>query len=265
MTDFKITKFPKSRLATFDICDIGKLKHHISALIELDITNSREKIKKYNKGKTDKISFNAWLISTVGCTIKKYEAAASYLKGKRKIVIFDDINISMLVEKEIDGQKVPIPLVIEKASEKSIESISRQINEAKNEKITNKDIVLRKKTSQMEKMYYVLPGFIRKYVWRYMLKHPRLAYSKMGNVAFTSVGMMGSVNGWFIPISIHPVCFGISSIIKKPVVIENKIEIREILKMTILIDHDVIDGAPMARFISELAKNIESGLNLNNE
>ena len=82
----------------------------------------------------------------------------------------------------------------------------------------------------------------------------------MGNVAFTSIGMMGKVNGWFIPISVHPICFGVSSMIKKPAVIDDKIEIREMLNMTILLDHDVIDGAPMARFVSDLTKNVESGL-----
>jgi pyruvate/2-oxoglutarate dehydrogenase complex dihydrolipoamide acyltransferase (E2) component len=84
----------------------------------------------------------------------------------------------------------------------------------------------------------------------------------MGNVAFTSIGMIGKVNGWFIPISVHPICFGISSIAKKPIVIGDKIEIREILNMTILIDHDVIDGSPMARFISDLSSNIEKGLGI---
>lgn len=84
----------------------------------------------------------------------------------------------------------------------------------------------------------------------------------MGNVAVTSIGMMGQIKGWFIPISIHPICFGLGSIIKKPIIIDDKIEIREMLNMSILIDHDVIDGAIMARFINELTKNIENGMNL---
>jgi pyruvate/2-oxoglutarate dehydrogenase complex dihydrolipoamide acyltransferase (E2) component len=74
--------------------------------------------------------------------------------------------------------------------------------------------------------------------------------------------MMGKINGWFIPKSIHPICFGIGSIIKKPVVIKNEIVIREMLNMTILLDHDVIDGADMARFVNTLSKNIENGINL---
>ena len=155
---------------------------------------------------------------------------------------------------------MPIPLVIEKADNTSIESISKQIADAKMEEMTTKDIVLNKKARLLENIYFLLPGFIRRYFWRYLLTHPKLAYKRMGNVAITSVGMMGNVDGWFIPTSVHPICFGLGAIVKKPVVVDNNIEIREILKMTILLDHDVIDGAPMARFISELSKNIERSL-----
>lgn len=46
----------------------------------------------------------------------------------------------------------------------------------------------------------------------------------MGNFAITSIGMMGQVKGWFIPVSVHPICFGLGSIVKKPVVIEDNIK-----------------------------------------
>jgi pyruvate/2-oxoglutarate dehydrogenase complex dihydrolipoamide acyltransferase (E2) component len=71
--------------------------------------------------------------------------------------------------------------------------------------------------------------------------------------------MIGKINGWFIHRSIHPVSFGVGSIIRKPVVVGNEIKIREILNMTILIDHDVIDGAPMVRLLNELTRYIETG------
>jgi len=90
-----------------------------------------------------------------------------------------------------------------------------------------------------------------------MLGNPRIAYKRMGNAVITSVGMMGKINGWFIHRSIHPISFGIGSIIKKPVVIDNEIKIREILNMTVLVDHDTVDGAPMVRFLNDLTKQIE--------
>lgn len=260
--NFKIQKFPHTRIATIDVCEVGKRKHHITAFIELDVTKSRKKIKEYNKGKANKISFTAWLISVISFTVKKYETSASYLKGKNKLVIFDDVNVSIVIEKDLNGQKIPVPLVIEKANKISIETITSQIARAKNEKFTDDDIVLQKKAGRLEKIYYLFPGFLRRYFWKYLLSHPKFAYQRMGNVAFTSIGMIGKINGWFIPTSVHPICFGISSILKKPAVVDDKIEIREMLNMTILLDHDVIDGAPMARFIRDLSKNIESGINL---
>jgi pyruvate/2-oxoglutarate dehydrogenase complex dihydrolipoamide acyltransferase (E2) component len=262
MTTYKIQQFPRSRIASIDVCEIGKQKHHVTGFLEFDVSESRTKIRAYNKSHTCKITFNAWLISVIACTLKSYETLSSYLIGKNKRILFDDINISLIIEKELNGNKVPIPLVIDKADTSSIESIAKRIKEAKDVKLSDKDIVLQRKNQQLEQLYYLLPGFIRRRVWKYLLKHPKLVYKKMGNVAFTSIGMMGKVNGWFVPISVHPVCFGISSIVKKPLVIDDKIEIREVLNMTILLDHDVADGAEMARFISELSKNIEKGLNL---
>ena len=259
MRNYKIQKFAKSRIATIDICEIGKRKHHITGIVEIDVSESRKKIREYNRHHKNKISFNAWIIRVISYTINKYEDSASYLKGKSRLITFNDINVSTIVEKDLNGQKVPIPLIIEKANETSTEEITKQISEAKNKKLTEKDIVLQKKASMLERAYYILPGLLRRYFWKYLLRHPKKAFKKMGNVAITSIGMMGQINGWFVPISIHPVCFGIGSIIKKPIVVKDLIEIREVLNMSVLLDHDVFDGANMARFISDLSKKIENG------
>ncbi|MBK8704144.1 MAG: 2-oxo acid dehydrogenase subunit E2 [Saprospiraceae bacterium] len=261
MADFRLKYFPKTRIATNDICAIGIRKHHIAAMIEIDVSGSREKIKQL-KNSNARISLTAWLIKVISLTIKEYENVAAYLAGKRKVVIFKDINVSIIVEKDINGHKVPIPLIIEKANERSIESIFDQIAAAREHQLTDKDIVLHNKSKKLERFYYILPGFIRRLFWQYLLTHPHFAYSKMGNVAITSVGMLGKANGWFIPISVHPVCFGIGNISKKPVVVNDEIVIREMVNISILLDHDVVDGGQMARFISDLSGNIENGIAL---
>lgn len=259
MSKYKTKIFPKSRIATIDICEIGKKKHHVAAFLEFDVTVAREKIKKYKKD-IGKISFIAWLIKVIGHTLSNNSSITAYKNGKQKTIIFDDINISFLIEKEINGEKVPLPVLIEKANTLEIETITKQLNYSKQETLSENQIVIQKRTTHIERFYYFLPGFIRRAIWKYLLKHPKKVYSKMGNVAITTLGMFGKINGWFIPISIHPICFGIGSIIKKPVVINDKIEIREIMNITVLMDHDVIDGATMARFIGLLTKNIEKGL-----
>lgn len=254
-------RFPPSRIATFDVYAVGHLKHHISVLLECDVTESRLKLSQL-KAEGNKISFTAWLLKVIANTLKHYPEATSFLHQKRKLIIFEDIDISMMVEKSVDGKRIPIPLVIQKANEKSIIEIGDEINSAKKQDISKDDIVLGKKPKPHERLYQWLPGFLRRSIWKFLLRHPKIAYKSMGNVIITSVGMMGKVNGWFIHRSIHPISFGIGSILKKPGVVDDKIEIREILNMTILIDHDVIDGAPMARFVQELVKRIEHGSGL---
>jgi pyruvate/2-oxoglutarate dehydrogenase complex dihydrolipoamide acyltransferase (E2) component len=43
------------------------------------------------------------------------------------------------------------------------------------------------------------------------------------------------------------------------------IEIREFVDLTISIDHDVVDGAPIARFVNDFRNLIESGYSLLSE
>lgn len=262
MTGYKIKRFPKSRIATLDIGRLGKKKHHIAALIELDVTNGRKKIREFNKNNNETISFNGWLIHVIAQTIKSHENVVAFGKGKNRRLIFEDINVSLIVEKESKKEKVPVPLVIEKAQNAGIPSISKQIAEARQKELAKDEIVLQKKTGRMEKLYYFLPAFFRRSIWIYILNHPKVAFRNMGNVAFTTVGTMGNVNGWFIPTSIHPICFGTGAIIKKPKIVNDSVEIREILNMTVLLDHDVVDGAPMARFINTLSKNVENAFGL---
>jgi len=249
---------PSSRIATFDVFSIGLSKHHVYALLEFDVTQSKRVLQELRR-KGMNISFNGWLIKAISNALQEHKEASSYLFSKKKLIIFSHINISILVEKNINGQKVPIPLVIEKTNEKTAEEITTEIENAKNLALSEKDIVLNKKPAFYERLYYRLPGIVRRVIWKIMLNHPKFAYKKMGNVAITSVGMIGRINGWFIHRSVHPLSFGIGSVLKKPVVIDNEIRIREVLIMTILIDHDVIDGGEMVRFLQDLTKYIESG------
>jgi len=71
--------------------------------------------------------------------------------------------------------------------------------------------------------------------------------------------VIARVNGWFIHRSVHPVSFGIGSVIKKPVVVNDEVKVREILNMTILVEHDLVDGALMVYLLKDLTNSIESG------
>jgi pyruvate/2-oxoglutarate dehydrogenase complex dihydrolipoamide acyltransferase (E2) component len=51
----------------------------------------------------------------------------------------------------------------------------------------------------------------------------------------------------------------VGGISRKPAIVEDRIEPREILNLTVAFDHDVVDGAPATRFVERLLDLIESG------
>lgn len=51
-------KIPQSRIATFDTVSVGLLKHHISAMLEFDVTDSRKRLKELRRSGIN-VSFNA--------------------------------------------------------------------------------------------------------------------------------------------------------------------------------------------------------------
>ena len=60
----------------------------------------------------------------------------------------------------------------------------------------------------------------------------------------------------------HSLFLIVGSIARKPAVVNGRIEPREILNLTIAFDHDIVDGAPAARFGRRLVELIESGYGL---
>ena len=170
---YRFQKIPGSRIATIDTLSIGLRKHHVSALLEFDVTDSRKKLHDIRKHGIN-ISFNGWLIKEIGNVLDKHKEACAYLYNKKRIILFDDINISLIVEKKINDKKVPIPLVIEMTNKKSAIEITLEIESAKNQELTGKDIVLKKRSDALERIYYRLPGFLRRMFWRIMLRSPRM-------------------------------------------------------------------------------------------
>lgn len=84
-----------------------------------------------------------------------------------------------------------------------------------------------------------------------------------GTVVVTAVGMFAHGGGWgfgFTPF--HTMALTVGGIAQKPGVVNGQIVPREYLCVTISIDHDIVDGAPAARFAQCFKELVESGYGL---
>lgn len=255
---YETVRFPRSRIATFDIGVLSRRRHYVTALLELRVGEARRRIKTARGESGERISFTAWLLTVIAAALHRHPEAAAFRRGRRKLLVPSDTDISVIVEKEMGGKKVPLPLVIRKVRSKTAAEVTAEIDAARTGDAAGDTVVLERVTSRAENLYYLLPGPLRRLAWRIMLRRPGALFKRMGNVVVTAVGMMGKVNGWFIQTSVHPLAFGIGAITRKPVAQGDEVVIDEVLHMTVLVDHDAVDGVPMARFLADLTTSIES-------
>ena len=83
----------------------------------------------------------------------------------------------------------------------------------------------------------------------------------MGTIMVSSIGgysRAGSGAGWAIPASIMPLAVFVGQIARKPGLAGEAIAVRELLSLTVLFDHDVVDGGPIALFLGRLRDLMES-------
>jgi len=248
-----------------DLGKIGLGKHHVKALLEVDITEARKKIKQ-NRQAGRKASVTSWLIKAIADCVALHPPISAINRPRgNKVVVFNDVDISIVVEKNVNGARVPLPYVIRKADQKTLYQIHDEIESAKSQTVEDEgNYVLGEKQSTMGmRLFTHLPQWLRLFLMRgFFLNNPQRSKNTMGTVMITTVGMVGHTRGWIIPFSMHPLCLAIGSLNEQPSVYKGEIQKREILHLTVLIDHDVIDGVPAARFVDDLVKKLELGVGL---
>src|SRR5215212_11117238 len=127
--------YPSSRQLTFDVGRVGLAKHHVRALLEVDVTEARRIIKE-NRHRGNKISFTAWLIKAIADCVALHPPVAGVNDARHnKVMVFEDVDISIVVEKTVNGARVPLPYVIRKADKKRLCQIRDEIESAKSQAV----------------------------------------------------------------------------------------------------------------------------------
>jgi pyruvate/2-oxoglutarate dehydrogenase complex dihydrolipoamide acyltransferase (E2) component len=177
--------------------------------------------------------------------------------------MFDDVDVGLPVEREINGKRTPIGYVIRGANHKTFEEIHKEIRA-----VQTKPASPSRGMPRWLQTGLLLPApFSTLFValLRAAIRHdPTITVAQAGTVGVTSVGMFGKGHGtgWGFTPPMHSVFLIVGGIARKPAVVDDRIEPREILNLTVGFNHDVVDGGPAARFVRRLVELIESGQGL---
>ncbi|PKL24114.1 MAG: hypothetical protein CVV46_17155 [Spirochaetae bacterium HGW-Spirochaetae-2] len=239
------------RKAVIASASITKKRNTIHCLSEIDISTPRKYLKYYERRTNIKLSLTGYLSLCLIKIVSNHPEVNSFISGN-KIVFLKNITISLLIERTINGENVPEPLSIENCENLSCIEITKLIRIAQN----NKENKLGALSGSSWFMF--IPKCLLKLFVQIADQNIKMGM-KYGKIAVTAAGMFSKEPIWFIPHGSPTILLTIGSIINRVVEVDEKYLTHEHLCITVSFDHDIIDGAPAARFMNDLITEIKSG------
>ena len=255
-TSYTVEHLPAFRQLVIDGMQLAGRKHCIHGLVEVDITQARALIRRHKEESGESISFTGFLVHCCARAVEENKHVHAYRDWRNRLILFDDVDVSLPVERTGKGQPVVLQTVIRAANRKSVYEIHREIRALQSKALDETP------WGKWLPWYVRIPGFIRGLFFRVVQRMPAVLKRFNGTVLVTSIGMFGAVAGWGIPLPGHTLCVTVGGMEAKPVLRDGEWQSREHLRLTVTFDHDIVDGGPGARFVQRLAELIQAGAGL---
>jgi pyruvate/2-oxoglutarate dehydrogenase complex dihydrolipoamide acyltransferase (E2) component len=215
----------------------------------------RTQIAKIATQSGEVVSITSYIAKVLASTVAANPQMHAFLHKGRELIMFADVDLSVMIEREVDGSLLPLPYIVRAANQKNFIAVDEELQRAKIAPLQTQGPL-----SALEAQFFALPRFLRNFVWAYARRDAHLFRELAGTVGLTSMGMNATGRAVVIPISPMTLTLSIGSISAQLALVEGHVIERESLQMNLSADHDIIDGAPLMRFADLLKDNIERGL-----
>ncbi len=258
----QVLPYPKSRRFLEAAMRSTHHKPMIHGLLEVDVTDARASLRDYQTRTGEPLSFTAFIIVCLAKAVDENKAVHALRWGSSRVILFADVDVLTWLERDVGGQQIILPYIFRSANHKTVDQIHREIRTAQVQDLS-------KAVDGGAKVLQLLPAWLYPaYFWlstRIGRRYPRQWKKNWGTVTVSAVGMFGKGAGWGVPPSTPSLCWiTLGGIGQKRLDVNGQMRVREYLSLTVSFDHNMIDGAPAARFTERLKQLIESGYGLQN-
>ena len=239
----KTVPYPRLRHFVLDVLAEGRRKQIAHVLFEADIDELKEHVAKLRESGGEPVSLTSYIAKSFACAIESDKRMQAYRLGRSRLVVFDDVDLAFMIEREWEGETIPVFYLLRAAQHKSVHDIHRELRAARKTPLGTHGPM-----SALELQFFLLPGFLRKALWFFIRRNPYWFKDLAGTAGVTSMGMYTSGAALAVPITPMTLTLTIGTMEKKPVLQDGQVMERDIVHLTLSVDHDIIDGAPLMRF-----------------
>ncbi len=246
--------FPITRRLVVDAGRHARQMSVVHGLLEFDITLVRRRLRAERERTGERLSLTAYMAACLGQAVAADRSVHAYRDWRNRLVIFDDVDIALMVEMRTAAGSFPVIYVVRAADKRSLRQIDAEIRELH----TGRQDEIGLGNGRGARLFARLPRFVRDLVYRYYKADPYRWKRQGGTVGLTAIGMLGQGGGWGIYCSNSNLSVCTGGITERPVYVGNILARREFLCVTVAFNHDIVDGGPAARFVTRFKRLVES-------
>jgi pyruvate/2-oxoglutarate dehydrogenase complex dihydrolipoamide acyltransferase (E2) component len=247
----EVRPFPPSRRLVTAAVRAGRRIVPMHGLLEVDITPARRTLGEHRPP----LSLTAFVIASTARAAAAHPDVHAYRDWRGRLVRHRHVDVQVLVEVPTAQGPFGLVHVVRDADIRAVADISAELRAVKADPgATTAGRLLRTVAPAAGRV----PGMYR-VIYAAMSRSVRV-HLAAGTVQVTAVGMFAGGGGFAIaPPTLASLVVVVGGASTRPRAVGGRVELRDVLDLTVTIDHNVVDGAPAARFGGELRRIMESG------
>ena len=245
-----VEPFPSSRRLVVAAVRAGRRIVPMQGLLTVDVTEARRRLAAADPPQ----SLTAYVVACVARAAAAHPQVHAYRDWRGRLVRHRGVDVQTLVE--IPTAQGPFGLVhvIRDADTRAVADITAELRaiQAEPDRSPSGRLLARLGAAGGR-----LPGCYR--AMYAVMSRSRRVHRATGTVQVTAVGMFAGGGGFALaPPTLASLLVVVGGAAPRPAVVAGQVAVRDLLDLTITVDHVVVDGAPAARFGATLRALLES-------
>jgi pyruvate/2-oxoglutarate dehydrogenase complex dihydrolipoamide acyltransferase (E2) component len=245
----QVAPFPSSRRAVTAAVWAGRQIVPMHGLLDVDVTDARRLLAQHDPP----LSMTAFVVAAVARAVAAHPEVHAYRDWRGRLVQHRHVDVQTLVE--VPTRQGPFGLVhvVRDADIRDVGAISAELRAIKAEPFASSSGRLLERLTPVAGR---VPGLFPA-MYAVMSRSVR-AHELTGTVQVTAVGMFAGGGGFALaPPTLASTLVVVGGSSRRPRVVDDEIVVRDVLDLTVTVDHNVVDGAPATRFGADLRRRME--------
>jgi pyruvate/2-oxoglutarate dehydrogenase complex dihydrolipoamide acyltransferase (E2) component len=219
-------------------------------LVEIDVTDVRRLLAAHEPP----LSLTAFVVASVARAAASHPEVHAYRNWRGQLVLHHFVDVTTIVEVSTARGLFPLAHVLRDADIRRVDDLGAELHRVKSDPSSSGS---GRWLTRAAPVGARVPGLVPA-MYAFMARSP-WARQRSGTVEVTAVGMFAAGGGFAIaPMAMMSTQVVVGGASRRPRVVDGRIESRDVLDLTVTIDHNVVDGGPAARFGADLRRILEN-------